>query len=332
MNSQKCSILLILQQEEDNRIKLYNFLIEKGFDVFHAVTVSEGILKVRECSSDLIICQNKMDEKSGLQVFNLLHQDLIRKGTSFFLYMREYCKEDVLIGLEMGVDNFVFLPFEESSLTRKIELQLSKVKNTRFFDSENFKLQFESTPVAKFVADGDRIVMMNSAFEKLMSYGRKGSENQKIDELFNFSEKETTLINYRKCMNGLKDYCLFKSVSLKSKNHSRFDIHLVCTNYFEEGLFMAEVVPAGILNGNDNPGNTEAGISFQIPLNGNGFQFTTREKEVLEWSAQGLPIKQIASILRISERTVEKHRANIMAKTETNSIVEAIYAIGQKMM
>ncbi|HKL31904.1 MAG TPA: LuxR C-terminal-related transcriptional regulator [Tangfeifania sp.] len=328
MNSQKCSILLILQREEDNRTKLYKFLIEHGFDVFHAVSVDEGILKARECSPDLIICQNELEEKTGLQVFNLLHSDLIKKGTSFFLYMREYCKEDVLIGLEMGVDNFVFLPFDDDALTRKIELQLGKVKKIRIFDSESFKLQFEFTPVAKFVADNNRIIMMNPAFKQLTGFKPTDDENPKIDAVFDFSEQDNNLLNYRKCLNGLKDSCLFQSVMLKANNLLQFDIHLVCTDYLEEGLFMAEIVPAGGFNGN---GNTEGGISFQVPLNGNGFLLTTREKEVLEWSAQGLPIKQIASILRISERTVEKHRANIMAKTETSSIVEAIYAIRRKM-
>ncbi len=331
MNSEKCNILLILQREEDEKTKLYNFLIEKGFDVFHAVNVNEGMSKARECTPDLIICQNEMEEKTGLQVLNLLHQDLIKKGTSFFLYMREYSKEDVMIGLEMGVDNFVFLPFDDDAMTRKIEIQLDKGKKNRVFDSENFKLQFESTPVAKFVADNNRIIMMNSAFKKLTGFKIKDGENPKIDAVFDFPEQENNLLNYRKCMNGLKNFCLFRSVLLKADNLLRFDIHLICTDYLEEGLFMAEVVSAGGLNGDGISGDTEAEITFQVPLNGNGFLLTTREKEVLEWSAQGLPIKQIATILKISDRTVEKHRANIMAKTETSSIVEAIYAIRRKM-
>lgn len=331
MDSQKCSILLILQREENNPAKLYDFLIDKDFDVYHAASVNDGILKARECSPDLIICQNEMDEKNGLQIYNLLHQDLIKKGTSFFLYMPEYCKEDVLIGLEMGVDNFVFIPFDEKALTRKIELQLGKVKKNRIFDSESFKLQFESTPVAKFVADGNRIIMMNTAFKQLTGVKNKNGENPKIDDIFDFSEQDNNLLNYRKCMNGLKDSCLFQSVFLKAGNSFRFDIHLVCTDYLEEGLFMAEVVPGNGINGNGNSGNSNEEVGFRIPLNGNEFELTNREKEVLEWSAQGLPIKQIATILKISDRTVEKHRANIMSKTETSSIMEAIYAIRRKM-
>ena len=331
MNSQKCSILLILQPEEENKNSLYDYLIEKEFDVFYAKTVDEGIFKARECTPDLIICQNEIDNKTGLQIFKLLYHDLIKKGTSFFIFMPDYSKEDVLIGLEMGVDNFIFLPFDESAMTRKIEHQLSKVKKVRILETESFKLQFESALVAKFVANGSQIIMMNPALEKLTGVKSKGGKSLKIDELFDFSEKEDSLIDFRKCMNGLKDSCLFRSVLLKTNNLLRFDIHLVCTDYFEEGLFMAEVVPAIVLNGNGHPEDAGINGSYHNPLNGNSFNITAREKEVLEWSAQGLPIKQIASILRISERTVEKHRANIMAKTETNSIVEAIYAIRQEM-
>jgi DNA-binding NarL/FixJ family response regulator len=57
---------------------------------------------------------------------------------------------------------------------------------------------------------------------------------------------------------------------------------------------------------------------------------TQRENEVLTLSAMGLAIKQISDRLSISGRTVEKHRSNIMEKTNTNSIIEAIYFLQQR--
>ena len=51
---------------------------------------------------------------------------------------------------------------------------------------------------------------------------------------------------------------------------------------------------------------------------------TPREREVLDGLAQGLPNKTIAYDLGISPRTVEVHRANLMAKLDVRSLSDAL--------
>lgn len=51
---------------------------------------------------------------------------------------------------------------------------------------------------------------------------------------------------------------------------------------------------------------------------------TQREREVLEGLAQGLPNKTIAYDLAVSTRTVEVHRANLMAKLGVRSLSDAL--------
>ena len=51
---------------------------------------------------------------------------------------------------------------------------------------------------------------------------------------------------------------------------------------------------------------------------------TSRERDVLNGLAQGLPIKTIAYDLGISPRTVEIHRANLMSKLRARSLSEAL--------
>ena len=51
---------------------------------------------------------------------------------------------------------------------------------------------------------------------------------------------------------------------------------------------------------------------------------TKREREVLNGLAKGLPNKTIAYDLNISPRTVEIHRANLMAKLKVHSLSEAL--------
>lgn len=51
---------------------------------------------------------------------------------------------------------------------------------------------------------------------------------------------------------------------------------------------------------------------------------TPRERDVLDGLVEGLPNKTIAFDLGISPRTVEIHRANLMAKLEVKSLSEAL--------
>lgn len=51
---------------------------------------------------------------------------------------------------------------------------------------------------------------------------------------------------------------------------------------------------------------------------------TSREQDVLRGMVQGLPNKTIAFDLGISPRTVEVHRANLMAKLQVKSLSEAL--------
>ncbi len=51
---------------------------------------------------------------------------------------------------------------------------------------------------------------------------------------------------------------------------------------------------------------------------------TPREREVLDGLAKGLPNKTIAYDLGISPRTIEIHRANLMAKLNVRSLSEAL--------
>jgi FixJ family two-component response regulator len=53
-------------------------------------------------------------------------------------------------------------------------------------------------------------------------------------------------------------------------------------------------------------------------------QLTPREREILEHAARGLHAKEIAAALAISPRTVEVHKARLMAKLGVRNIAELV--------
>jgi len=63
---------------------------------------------------------------------------------------------------------------------------------------------------------------------------------------------------------------------------------------------------------------TEARRRSQLP------RFTSREREVLELICQGYNNDQIAELIHVSPKTVEKHKSNLFQKTDTTNTVNLI--------
>jgi two-component system alkaline phosphatase synthesis response regulator PhoP len=325
----KCQILMIANSEEKAAQALRKILLRRDFNVYVASRLNEAMDKISTCSPDLIICGNELEEKSGFRIYKALQSLLNQNGIPFILCLKEYNKEDILIGLELGIDNFILYPFDEDAVLHKIERQIQKRKRDKFFDSEQFNYLFETSPVAKFIAENDQIIRINNSFSELTGIANDLETLPKIHEIFNFHVNETSKMDFHKCVNGLKPCCLFKSIPLHMNKNSLFNMHLVYTNYLDKDVFTGEIVPdekwqllnSGIkLNGKKytNGKNNLPGKEKKVEL-------TFRENQVLELSVKGLGIKQTALELGISPRTVEKHRANIMEKTQTKNMLESLY-------
>lgn len=62
-------------------------------------------------------------------------------------------------------------------------------------------------------------------------------------------------------------------------------------------------------------------------------QLSSRESEILELICKGFSNTEIASELNISKRTVEKHRSNILDKTDTHNTASLVmYAVENKLI
>ena len=64
-----------------------------------------------------------------------------------------------------------------------------------------------------------------------------------------------------------------------------------------------------------------------------GSRLTTREREVVQLLSEGRSSKEVASVLGISVKTAETHRANIMRKLEIHSVSELVrYAVRNQII
>lgn len=72
---------------------------------------------------------------------------------------------------------------------------------------------------------------------------------------------------------------------------------------------------------------------FKDNSNFTDFSFTKREKEIIQLLCKGYKTKEISDTLFISPKTIEKHRANIIKRTNSETILESIiYAISHNLI
>lgn len=61
---------------------------------------------------------------------------------------------------------------------------------------------------------------------------------------------------------------------------------------------------------------------------GGSLRLTSRDREIIQLLAEGKSSKEVASVLNISVKTAETHRANLMRKLDCHSVVELVrYAV-----
>ena len=331
MEHLNCQILLI-SPVEHTFDEIHRILSHNGYELVLAHNGEEGIQKAIDLIPNLIICENDLKDDNGFRVYQLLREHLTKNGIPFFLYLDNLSPEDLAIGLELGIDNFISAPLDETNLLHKIENQIRKIEEIRAFEMESFKINFESSPVAKFMMAHNRIKHLNPACCQSLHLPETPNAPLLLKDVFNIQENPANKLAYRKFISGLNRQCLLKEVACLGADSRRFDLLLCYCRNIESGQIYAEVVPSNTATQN----NCDDLLDLHLPLHTLNerhekvrVKLTPREIQVLELSARGLPIKQIAARLSLSERTVEKHRANIMGKTHTNNMVEVVYKYQQ---
>ena len=70
--------------------------------------------------------------------------------------------------------------------------------------------------------------------------------------------------------------------------------------------------------------------ALTIPAGGSAISFSKRELDILTCIKKGLPNKEIADMLTISEHTVKSHRKNILKKSNGLNMIEIIQLMNNK--
>jgi len=335
MKSTPFKILLIESSPNENG-QLIKLLEENGYITESADKIDQVIKKIMNYSVNLVICKSNVNEYTGFEIFKILKKYLRNCGIPFFLELNSFEKDDMIIGLELGIDNFIFTPINELSLCCKIENHLKKGEELNIYGTHHFTEFFNSSAVAMFYVSENKVAKVNRAFQKVQNGFTSEMLNLPVDLVFNVKQNKQNELSFRRFLNGITNECLVTNVFCNFNPDVNFDINFFRGDNLNSGIYFAELLPAMVKemissktelkNNNHNILSEKAGDLNGSPQK-HHIKLTEREWEIFELSANGLPIKLIAGRLNLSERTVEKHRANIMTKANAKNMIESIVNI-----
>ena len=128
--------ILIIEDDPFVRENTAELLELANFEVSTAENGKFGIEKAKSFSPDVIICDIMMPELDGYGVLYLLSKDKATSNIPFIFLTAKTERSDMRKGMELGADDYLMKPFEETELLNAIETRLKK--------SETFQQSFEA--------------------------------------------------------------------------------------------------------------------------------------------------------------------------------------------
>ncbi|WP_338219310.1 helix-turn-helix domain-containing protein [Algoriphagus sp. oki45] len=222
-----------------------------------------------------------------------------------------------MVYLEMGFDNLFFYPYNFESIEAKIRNLIERKKTFDWFESEDFQrwIKLSYRPMA--LIKKNYISLANDVFLEHLAISN-GKLNSPFSEMIDFSSIKSAEIELSRFFKQLTHTVLLKEVPISPVKS--LDLLLFRGKNSPTHAFLVEIVGQKI---------SEYNLDYKIYPSKSFGQFTSREKEVLLLSEKGLPMKEIADRLSLSARTIERHRSNILKKTNSSNILEAISKVNR---
>ncbi|WP_066758204.1 response regulator [Crocinitomix algicola] len=147
--------ILIIEDNLEIRENTAEILMLAGFEIDVAENGKLGIKKIDSFGPDLIICDIMMPELDGYGVLNILSRNPDTASIPFIFLTAKSERADFRKGMNLGADDYIIKPFDESDLIQSIEVRLERSKKLQ-------KLNSNSNDLHEFVNDTKAIQALNN--------------------------------------------------------------------------------------------------------------------------------------------------------------------------
>ncbi len=133
--------IMVVDDDKDIRKLIENVLIREGFITVGADNASDALKKIQNSKPDLVVLDLQLPDKDGFEVCKMLRNDPVTKYIPVVILTVQTLDSYKIAGLEIGADDYITKPFNQTELVARIKAVLRRVdwrdkKETAINDGE----------------------------------------------------------------------------------------------------------------------------------------------------------------------------------------------------
>ncbi len=122
-NNNEGPLTILIVEDDPMMSDLLIDLLSPDYTVTLAETVKDALEKSYQVLPDLILCDIKLPDGSGLKVLETLKQDELTAHIPIVVISSFHTEKDIVAGLESGANDYVSKPFQKNELLSRIKTQ-----------------------------------------------------------------------------------------------------------------------------------------------------------------------------------------------------------------
>jgi CRP-like cAMP-binding protein/CheY-like chemotaxis protein len=120
--------ILLIEDNPEMRENTAEILELANFEVITAENGKKGVKSAQEHKPDLIICDIMIPELDGYSVLHILSKDHATATIPFIFLTAKADRNDFRKGMNLGADDYITKPFDETELLNAVESRLKKTE------------------------------------------------------------------------------------------------------------------------------------------------------------------------------------------------------------
>lgn len=166
-------VIALIEDNHEMRENIQEILELANYTVYSAENGKKGVDVIKQHKPDLILCDIMMPELDGYGVLYMVSKNPETASIPFIFLTAKSEKDDFRKGMNMGADDYLTKPFEDTELLDAIEKRLKRI--------EQFSHEFK--PNAQGLSDFFESVQGIESLEKL-AHDKRSKKFNKKDNIF----------------------------------------------------------------------------------------------------------------------------------------------------